>query len=124
MSIRIQARQWYEAKYGKAIDSTYSSKYYLPEESWPKKSVWWFQIPINVVEKKQSGHVNLLCQVSPNKNEFHFLKVPTKFFREHLEKFHFVEDKISIYLSTGTERLFVEERGEGSLDFQTFLVNK
>jgi hypothetical protein len=124
MSIRTLARLWYETKYGKAIDSTYSSKYYLPEESWPKKSVWWFQIPINVTEKNQSDHINLLCQVSPNENNFHYLKVPTKFFRENLAKFHFVDDKISIYLSTDTKRLFVEERGEGNLDFQIFLVNK
>src|SRR5688572_11999205 len=114
MSIRVQARLWYETKYGKAIEPTYSSKYYQPEESWPKKSVWWFQIPINVTEKNQSGHVNLLCQIAPNENNFHYLKVPTKFFREHIEKFHFVDDKISIYLSTDIQRMFIEERGEGN----------
>ena len=124
MSIRNQALQWYNKKLGKIVGPTYTSKFYLPEESWPKKSVWWFQIPINVVEKKQSGHVNLLCQVSPNENHFHYLKVPTKFFQEHLEKFHLVDDKISIYLSTDPKRLFVEERGEGSLGFQKFLVGK
>jgi len=69
-------------------------------------------------------HVNLVCQIAPTKNDFHYLKVPTKFLQEHIEKFHRVADKISIYLSANPNTLFIEERGKGRLDFCKFLVTK
>ena len=87
-----------------------------------QKSVWWFQIPITSIEENHLGIVNLICQRAPDENEFYYLKVPVQFFLKHLEKFHIVENKISIYLSTRYKRSFVEERGKGNLDFQPFLA--
>ena len=114
----------YEAKYGRLDKPTYTSKYYQPEESWPKENVWWPQIPIKAIDSKKTGYINILCQVAPNKNDFHHLKVPTKFFNEHLKKFHRLNDKIvDLYLSADPTRLFIEERGDGSLNFRIFLVN-
>ena len=123
MGIRSQAILWLEKHHRKPDGPIYTSKYYKPEESWPKKSVWWFQIPLNAVDANQNAHINLICQVAPNENRFHYLKVPSKFLNENLKTFHFVEDKISIYLSTDAKRLFVEERGRGNLDFNRFLIN-
>lgn len=120
MSIRNKALQWYEKKYGRIDIPIYTSKFYQPEESWPKTSVWWPQIPINVINK--NSFINILCEVAPNSNQFYHLKVPTKFFREHLNKFHSIKGKIDLYLSTDPKRLFVEERGKGNLDFKSFLV--
>ena len=62
--------------------------------------------------------------MAPNDNDFHYLKVPSKFLHEHLEKFHFVGYKVSLYLSTDPENLFIELRGKGNLDFSKFLINK
>jgi hypothetical protein len=123
MSIRNQALQWYNKKFGKIVGPTYTSKFYQPEESWPKKSVWWPQIPIRVINENLSGYINILCQVAPNENDFYYLKIPAKFLYEHLEKFHIVNDIISLYFSTDPKELFIELRGEGSLDFSKFLVN-
>jgi len=44
------------------------------------------------------------------------------FLLENLHLFHIVEDKISMYLSTEPENVFVEVRGTGNLDFSSFLI--
>lgn len=122
MSIRSEALKWYEAKYGRIDIPIYTSKFYQPDESWPKKSVWWPQIPLNAIEKK--SFINILCEVAPNSNDFYHLKVPTKFLREHLKKFHSIGGrKIDFYLSTDSQKLFIEERGEGNLNFKDFLLD-
>jgi len=122
MSIRNKALQWYLTKYGKVDSPIYTSKYYEPEESWPKKAVWWLVIPIKAIDTKKSQNVNIICQAVPNKNDFHHLKVPTKWLNENLNKFHTLNGQISLYLSANPKRLFIEERGEGNLDFRVFLV--
>ena len=122
MTIRNKALKWYNAKYGRTDPSIYTSKFYQPDESWPKKSVWWPQIPMNAINDSSTHVIHILCQIESNRDEFHHLKVPTKFLREHIEKFHTIKGQISLYLSTEPERLFIEERGEGNLNFQNFLV--
>jgi hypothetical protein len=121
MSVRNDASNWYEAKYGKIEKPIYTSKFYKPEESWPKKSVWWPQFPISTIAK--FSYTNLICQVAPAKNDFYHLKVPTKFLKEHLKKFHTIKELISLYLSTNPKELFIEIRGAGNLDFSKFLVS-
>jgi len=122
MSIGPDARRWFLSKYGKSKNKIYTSKYYLPEESWPKKDVWWPQIPPSAIDKSKFSHVNILCQVAPGKNDFHYLKVPTNYLNENLEKFHRVGEIISLYLSAESHNLFREIRGTGNLDFSKFLV--
>jgi hypothetical protein len=124
MSIRREALSWFERNHGRRDAPTFASKFYQAFESWPKKSVWWIQISRRVVEENPSGYINILCQVAPNGNDFHYLKVPARFLYEHLDNFHFVGDTISLYFSTHPKTLFVEERGKGNLDFEQFLVNK
>lgn len=121
MSIRSEAFKWYEKNYGKIEAPTYTSKFYQPEESWPKKSVWWPQIPTSAIDG--FGYINILCQRAPNKYDFHYLKVPRSFLHENLDKFHTIGNIISLYLSTDPKTLFIEERGKGNLDFRKFLVN-
>jgi hypothetical protein len=124
MSIRSDALTWLSSNFGKVEGQIYTSKYYTPEESWPKTHVWWLKVPINVIETNQRDFINLICQVAPNKNDFHYLKVPVKFLREHLGKFDIVQNKmIHLYLSADPTKLFMEERGSGSLNFSVFLVS-
>ena len=121
MSIRKIALQWYQSKYGRIDKPIHTSKYFRPDESWPKKSVWWPQVPINTIDK--FSYINILCQIAPSKNDFYHLRVPAKFLKEHLKKFHTLKEKISLYFSTDPKELFIELRGEGRLDFSKFLVN-
>jgi hypothetical protein len=122
MSIRSEALRWFSINHGNTRNKIYVSKYYLPEHSWPKKHVWWPQIPIKAIDKTKYDFVIILCQVAPNKNNFHYLKIPTRFFHDHLDKFHRLEEKLSLYLSADPDRLFIEDRGEGNLDFSRFLI--
>ena len=122
MSIRFDAFQWLDSNFRKIDGSVYTSKYYLPEESWPKKHVWWLKIPLRVINKNENKFINLLCQVEPNKKEFYYLKVPTDYFEEHLKNFHIVNDIASLYLSADLNNLFVEIRGKGNTAFAQFLV--
>lgn len=122
MSIRSEALRWFSLKHGNTKNKIYVSKYYLPAQSWPKKDVWWPQIPLKAIDKSKYDHVIILCQVASNKKKFHYLEVPTVFLHEHLDKFHRLGEKLSLYLSAEPDRLFVEERGNGKLNFAKFLV--
>lgn len=123
MSIRRNALDWFTAKYGETSDKTFTSKYFLSHESWPKKEVWWPKISMESIDTLKYDFVNILCQVAPLENEYHFLKVPVTFLVENLDKFHLSFGKISLYLSTNPRTLFIEERGEGRLDFSQFLMD-
>ena len=122
MSISPDARRWFLSKYGETKNKIYSSKYYLPEESWPKKHVWWMQVPSHALNEKKYNAVNLLCQVAPGENQFHLLNVPVKFFHENQDNFHRIDGEIDLYLSAEPSNLFTEIRGTGNLDFSKFLV--
>ncbi len=124
MSISTAARNWFSSNYGEPKSKMYSSKYYLPEESWPKKAVWWFEIPIHLIEKSEEHFIDLVCQIAPdNTDAFYYLKVSVRFLHEHLKSFHVNGDRMSIYLSAEPDKLFVEERGNGALNFKPFLVS-
>ncbi len=122
MSIGPDARRWFLSKYGNTKNKTYTSKYFLPEESRPKKHVWWPKIPITAIDSNNFTHVNLICQVAPGGKDFHYLKVPVEYFHEHLDKFDRVNDILHLYLSAEADSLFIEIRGTGKLDFSQFVL--
>ena len=120
MSIRNKALAWYNKNHGKIDHPIYTSKYYQTNESWPQKSVWWPQIPIKAINENKVIHI--LCEARPGSSEFYHLKIPSRFLKENLKKFHSLKGKIvDFYFSTDPDRLFIEERGEGKLDFKIFL---
>jgi hypothetical protein len=123
MGIGSTARKWLASKHGHTNNKTYTSKYYLPEESWPKVAVWWMKIPAHALEPSKYDFVNILCQVDPLSNEFYYLKVPVSFINEHKEQFHRIGGEIDLYLSAEEHNLFTEIRGEGKLDFSKFIVD-
>lgn len=122
MAVREEALKWFLINYAASKNKIYTSKYYTPEQSWPKTHVWWLQIPMKAIDTEKYDFVHFILEAAPNKNKFHYLKVPTKFLHEHLEKFHRLKGKISLYLSADPKRLFIEERGVGNLNFSRFLV--
>jgi hypothetical protein len=120
MSIRQSALPWLKSKNVSANEAIYTSKFYKPEESWPKKSVWWFVIPLK--QTVNTKVIHLICQIAPDSNGFYYLRVPTTFFNDHLANFDKVHDSLHIYLSTDPIELFVELRGKGRLKFGQFLI--
>jgi hypothetical protein len=124
MSIGPDARRWYLSNYGKSEDKVYASKYYLPEELWPKKHVWWVRIPPHDIDPSLHWYVTILCQVAPGTNNFHYLRVPVEFLLEHRAKFHRIGNIIDFYLSAEQHNLFQEIRGTGNLDISVFVVKE
>ncbi len=82
--------------------------------------MWWLQFPLKAIDITKYDYVNFICQVAPDKNDFHYLKVPTKFLQGHLDKFHRIGEMVDIYLSARPENLFVEIRGSERLDFSNY----
>lgn len=117
------ARQWFKSKYPNDKNKFYTSRFYSPDNSWPKTNVWWLQIPLSAIDTDKFNYVNLICQAAIDTDSYHYLKVPSNFLNNHLEKFHRIGQIISIYLSAEEEKLFIEERGIGSLSFSDFLVS-
>jgi hypothetical protein len=123
MAISSIAQKWFASKYGETHNKTYTSKYYLPEESWPKVAVWWMKIPSHALDVSKYDFVNILCQIDPLSNEFYYIKAPVSFINEHKEQFHKIAGEIDLYLSAEEQNLFTEIRGEGKLDFSKFLID-
>jgi hypothetical protein len=117
-------RQWFKENFKDDGNKIYTSKFYTPEESWPKTQVWWLQFPKTAIDASKYDFVNFVCQVTPNKNDFHYLKVPLTYLNEHLDKFHRIGENIDLYLSANPNTLFVEERGKARLNFSKFLIEK
>ncbi|MDQ2720442.1 MAG: hypothetical protein M3Z26_11890 [Bacteroidota bacterium] len=115
-------RQWFKENFKDDGNKICTSKFYKPEESWPKTQVWWLQFSETAIDAIKYAHVYLPgCSKSRN---FHYLQVPVKYLNDHLDKFHRLGQKIDLYLSANPDTLFVEERGEGRLNFSKFLVEK
>ncbi len=123
MSIRADALKWLDSKYGEMKGPIYTSKFYLAEQSWSKNSVWWIQIPLDVITSSQHSTIKLVCQTDPSKNLFHYINIPRKFLQENLHQFHQVGKIASLYLSTNPKRLFREERGTGQISFAEFVIH-
>lgn len=122
MRIRSAALRWFNAKYKNNEVPVYTSKYYRAEESWSKEPVWWFVIPLDVIQNSGYKHICLICQNNSNANEFHALKVPVKHLSDNLKRFVLIKDKISIYLSAVPSTLYQETRGTSSLPFRQFVI--
>ena len=123
MSIRSKAITWLATHHKATSGPVVTTKYYPPERSWPKKHVWWPTITIQKIDTTTEKYINIVCEKLPGSNDFYYLKVPVKFFKDHLKAFHIVKDKtISMYLSADENNLFEEIRGTGRLDFGQFLI--
>ena len=95
------------------------SKFYSEEESRTKDSVWWFDIPIKRVKNNPDKNYFLLGEKL--NGEFAILRVPNKFFIENLENFDTkYNDNIRLHLGAEDNRLYIDERGSGQVDFTKF----
>lgn len=90
-----KARKWFKKNFKDDNNKIYTSKYFVPEESWPKTHVWWLQFPLAAIDIKKYEYVNFICQAAPGKDDFHYLKVPSKYLLDHLDKFHRIKERFS-----------------------------
>ena len=124
-NIRKEALAWFRLKHSVGSDEIYASKFYTPQESWSNSRVWFFQIPLEVVNSNPIKKLHLLCENHLSGESFIYLRVSSLFFLKNLGSFD-VDQKekvIRIYLSAESVDMFKEVRGKGKVDFGPFIVN-
>lgn len=121
MSIRNKAIQWYEAEYGKPTEPLYTSKLYQPHESWTNTTVWWVEIPINIIQDNTKNLIHLLCQKESGHADFYHLRIPSEFFLKNINSLEVNNGRFSLFLSADLGSFFIEKRGPKNLDFSSFL---
>lgn len=97
------------------------SKLYTPEESWTKGYAWWFDLPLDKIDKHLDREYYLLCQKKDK--GFHILKVPNQFLKKNLEKFEIQKEKIRLHLGAEKDILYIDQRGKGKVEFSSFLID-
>ena len=123
-TIKTKAVDWLASKHSVRSKSVYASKFYVPERSWTGQSAWWLEIPQTAIEMPKSDEIHLVCEVAPDVDDFHYLKVPVEFFRKKLSNFDIRNNgKISLFLSAEPSDIFVDRRGRGKISFSDFLVS-
>jgi hypothetical protein len=122
-TIKADAIGWLSSNFGVKSPATYASKFYVPEKSRTKRSAWWVEIPRSTLQSPGSSEVHLLCQKAPDVADFHYLRVPIDFLRAQLSRLATREsNQISLFLSAEPEEMFMDQRGQGRVDFSGFLV--
>jgi hypothetical protein len=120
VSIRSLALQWYKSIHGTRSGRSYTSKFYHPAESWVKRSVWWFEIPMPVINGADT-HISLLCETSTGQTDFYWLDVPTEYILRKLPALSVRKNnRLSLFLSAEENNKFVDLRGD-KVPFGQFL---
>jgi hypothetical protein len=86
-NIRTTALTWFRSRFPSENEEIFSSKFYTPQESWSKSSVWFFQIPLNILNPKEIRFIHLLCENHLKGESFLYLKVPVSFILLNLKAF-------------------------------------
>ncbi len=97
------------------------SKLYPPEESWTKRYAWWFDLPIDKIDRYLDRDYYLVCK--ENDKDFHILQVPNQFLKKNLEKFEIQKEKIRLHLGAEKDILYIDQRGKGKVEFSSFLID-
>lgn len=123
-NIRSKALDWFAKNHPKETGEIYASKFYTPDESWSKTSVWFFNVPLPVIHAVPTTNINLLCENPGSESEFYCLKVSSSFLLNHLEKFDAPEkmNAACLYFSAEEKDKFREVRGKGAVEFLQFLT--
>ena len=99
------------------------SKKYTAEQSWTGRAAWWFDIPTEAVENNIEQTYYLLCE--KDNREFHILQVPNQFFVDNMEKFEVrYNDKVRLHLEAEKKNYFIDQRGQGKVDFSAYLMEE
>ena len=123
-NIRKAALNWFQSKYHIENGEIFTSKFYTPQESWSKSRVWFFQIPLEVINSQPVKKIHLICENHLEGDPFVYLKTNSLFFLKNLKSFE-VDQKekiIRLYLSAEAVNMFTEVRGKGKIDFKAFCI--
>lgn len=123
-NIRKKALEWFTSKYPAEKGEIYASKFFPAAESWSKTRVWFFQLPLEIINANPPTKINLICENHLAGETFIYLKLSSLFFLKNINSFEVSEKEkvVRIYLSAEAVDMFTEVRGKGKVDFKTFVV--
>jgi len=122
-TIRNPALEWFNGKFPSVTEPVVTSKFYTSEKSWSKTRVWFFQVPLNIIEPNKIKYIHFVCENNLSGEPFLYLKVPTLFLLRNESKFE-VDRKAKVmrlYLSAESFDMFKEIRRNSNIDFKSFL---
>lgn len=122
-NIRQPALKWFFAMHPSVQEPVIASKFYKISESWTDSRVWFFQIPLKIIEPNRIKNVHVVCQNNLSGEPFLYFKIPTLFLLKNEKSFE-VDQKakvLRLYLSAEAVNMFKEIRKGSNLDFKGFL---
>lgn len=123
-NIRSSALSWLRSKYPLDNQKVFASKFFTPDESWSKSSVWFFQIPVKILDPKNGFQfIHLLGENDLKDKPFIYFKVPVAFIVKNLELFDLGKQQkhVRIYLSAEAANRYLEIRKGSNLAFSEFV---
>ncbi|TMI74113.1 MAG: hypothetical protein E6H09_04100 [Bacteroidetes bacterium] len=122
-NIRQEALDWFKTKQPTIDEAILTSKFYTSQDSWSKSRVWFFQIPLDVVNPKRFKYLYLICENHLKGEPFLYLKVPTFFILKNEKSFELDQKKkvLRLYFSAEAVDMFKEIRKSSNLDFSSFV---
>lgn len=122
-NIRYSALVWFSSKYSSIQEAVFTSKFYQPNESWSNSRVWFFQIPLDVINPNKVKYIHLICENHLAGEPYLYLKIPTLFILKNEKAFEIDQKQkvIRIYLSAEAIDMYKEVRKGSKLDFSCFI---
>lgn len=125
-TIRNQALEWFNSKYPEITEGIITSKFYSSQESFNKSRVWFFSLPLDMVNPNKFKHLHLVCQNHLKGEPFLYLKVPTFFLLKNEKSFELdIKTKvIRLFLSAEAVTMYKEVKKGSNIDFGGFIVSQ
>jgi len=119
-TIRKRALEWAKTRFGELSEPVYCSKHYEPNKSWTGAKAWWIRVPLEIIERNR--HIYILLEKYRTSDNFFCLKIPTSYFKENESGLAKLDNRINLFLSAEEGHLFQDQRGQGKVRFEQFVV--
>jgi hypothetical protein len=125
-NVRNQAIAWFNSKYPEITEAIITSKFYSAQESFNKSRVWFFQLPLDIINPNKHKFLHLVAKNHLNGEDFLYFKVPSFFLLKNEKSFEMdIKAKvIRLYLSAEAVSMFKEVKKGSNVDFGGFLVKE
>jgi hypothetical protein len=99
------------------------SRFFPPRESWTGREAWWFDLPIEKIERRPKEDYYLLGECGEDK--FVILEVPNQFLLKEMDHFDTrYRRRIRLHLAAYDENWLIDERSRDRVSFSLFLKHR
>jgi hypothetical protein len=121
---RRKGLDYLESKRGRPLPRCVAvSKLYASEESWTRKETWWFDLPIERIERLPQEDYHLLGECGEGK--YVWLRVPNKDLHANMDRLDTkYQQRIRLHLAAYKEGWLIDERSHGGVSFSKYEVKE